>query len=295
MSITLLLALALAGPVRSAEVAVAGRPEVTIRLAGAESIHRDDSFHLHASTEVRTATHLAVPAESFAWRVDGGAWSAPVTDPELEFAGDRLGLGRHQIEVRVVNSGGQPQGPSAVWAVEVRPIPMQERGWFLPGLLGLLGLVLTLAVVAVRTRLRLAEYARTLEEKVAQRTADLEADIQRRQLLEQSLRASEERFLKVFESSPVLATISSFRDGTLQDANRNFCETFGYRREELIGRTTADLGMWRNPELRPQLVSQLATGRPVSNEEVVYFRRDGRELTILVSAERVSSAANGCC
>jgi hypothetical protein len=157
VGLAVLLAGALAVPVWSAEVPADGRPEVLVRLAGAEAIHRDDSFHLHASTEVRTATQLAMPAELSAWRVDGGAWSAPVTDPELEFAGDRLGLGRHQIEVRAVNSGGQPLGPSAVWEVEVDPIPLQEHGWFLPGLLSLFGLVLTLVVVAVRSRLRLAE------------------------------------------------------------------------------------------------------------------------------------------
>lgn len=285
VSLTILLALAFAGPIWSAESPADGRPEVTIRLAGAEVIHRDDSFHLHARTEVRSATAPAMPAEFFAWRVDGGAWSAPVTDPELEFAGDRLGLGRHQIEVRAVNSGGQPKGAASVWEVEVRPIPLQERGWFLPGLLSLLGLLLTLAVVAVRARWRLAEYARTLEEKVARRTADLEADIQRRRLIEQSLRASEERFLKVFESSPVLATISSFRDGTLQDANRNFCEAFGFKREELVGRSAVSLGIWKEPERRAQLVARLAAGEAVSNEEIVCRHRDGAERTILVSSE----------
>jgi PAS domain S-box-containing protein len=287
VGLAVLLAGALAVPVWSAEVPAESRPEVLVRLAGAEAIHRDDSFHLHASTEIRTATQLAVPAELFAWRVDGGAWSAPVTDPELEFAGDRLGLGRHQIEVRAVNSGGQPLGPSAVWEVEVDPIPLQEHGWFLPGLLSLFGLVLTLAVVAVRSRLRLAEYARTLEKKVAQRTADLEADIRRRQSLEESLRASEERFLKIFDSSPVLATISSFRDGTLQDANRNFCEAFGFRREELVGQSTVSLGIWKDPERRAELLARLAAGSPVSNEEIVCRHRDGAERTILVSAERV--------
>ena len=281
------LASALGGAVRAAELPDGSRPEVVTRLAGAESIHQDDAFHLHASAEVRAPGMLAGPEKLFAWRVDGGAWSGPVTDPDLEFSGERLGLGRHQIEVRAVDSGGRPQGPAAAWEVDVRPIPLQERGWFLPGLLSVLGLLLSLAVVAVRARLRLAEYARTLEEKVARRTADLEADIQRRQLLEQSLRTSEERFLKVFECSPVLATISSPRDGTVLDANRNFCAAFGYRREELIGRSTVALGIWKDPARRAELMVRLAAGDPVLNEEIVCRQRDGKERSILVSIERV--------
>ncbi len=285
VGLTFLLAWWAAAAAGAAETPAA-RPVVNVRLAGAEWIHADDSSHLHAIIE-DSGTNVASSPALFAWRIDGGPWSRPVTDQELEFAGNGLRLGRHQIEVRAVEFGGQPLGPATSRDIEVRPIPLQERAWFLPGLVGLLTLLISLAVAAVRARLRLAEYARTLEEKVAQRTADLEADIQRRQLLEQTLRASEERFIKVFDSSPVLATISSSRDGTVLDANRNFCAAFGFQREELIGRSTVSLGIWKDPERRGELVARLAAGDPVVNEEIVCRQRDGKERTILVSIERI--------
>ncbi|MEO7300558.1 MAG: PAS domain S-box protein, partial [Verrucomicrobiota bacterium] len=54
---------------------------------------------------------------------------------------------------------------------------------------------------------------------------------------ERELRASQARFATVFRSGPVPMSINAVADGRLIDANEQYCELFGYAREELIGQS----------------------------------------------------------
>ncbi|HEY7513021.1 MAG TPA: PAS domain S-box protein, partial [Vicinamibacteria bacterium] len=76
-----------------------------------------------------------------------------------------------------------------------------------------------------------------LEERVRERTADLEATNER-------LRASEDRFARAFRLSPASITITGLDDGRFLDVNDSFVRFIGYPRETLIGRTSVELGIW---------------------------------------------------
>lgn len=162
------------------------------------------------------------------------------------------------------------------------------------GFLTLLGLCVAALGLLIHTRRRLAEHARTLERRVAERTAALENDLRRRESLEKSLVESEERFSRVFNSGPVLATISALATGRLLAVNQMFCDTLGYSREELLGNRTAELGIWVNPGTRDELIRRATEGERVTNREVLTRTRGGAILTVLLSVERVSLGAEDC-
>ena len=61
---------------------------------------------------------------------------------------------------------------------------------------------------------------------------------------EASLRSSEERFAKAFRASPAAMSISTFKEGRILDVNDRYAELTGYRPQELIGRSVAELGLW---------------------------------------------------
>lgn len=112
-------------------------------------------------------------------------------------------------------------------------------------------------------------------------------DITRRKRGEENLRESEERFTQAFNASPMILTISSLKDGKLIEVNETFVEISGYKREETVGRTTLELGLWMKPlerEVEMEVVEQVGQLR---NVEYSFANRNGVELIGLVSAERI--------
>ena len=69
-------------------------------------------------------------------------------------------------------------------------------------------------------------------------------DITQRKASELSLRSSEERFAKAFRANPVAGCLVTLLEEKFLDANENFQRLTGYSREELIGQSSHDVGLW---------------------------------------------------
>ena len=65
-----------------------------------------------------------------------------------------------------------------------------------------------------------------------------------RQQAEESLRQSDERFSKAFRASPIPICISTLKEGRYLDVNDSFLQLLGFNREEVIGHTSLELGIW---------------------------------------------------
>ncbi len=85
-------------------------------------------------------------------------------------------------------------------------------------------------------------------------------DITARKQAEEALRRSEKLFMTVFQSSPDVLTLSTREDGRYIDVNEAFLALHGRRREEVIGRTASELGIWRRGDRRTQAFEQLLSG-----------------------------------
>lgn len=161
------------------------------------------------------------------------------------------------------------------------------RRWF-----GVGGAALILAGVLswlwYRGRLR-AERRQTEEVRqiVAARTVELEAT-------NRQLRASEELFSTAFRASPDALSITRVADGRLMDVNGAFTRMFGFAREEAIGRTRAELGLWLRPEEREPLQPTLRREGRV-REAVQRVRcKNGREIDVVYSTELAAVGGVEC-
>lgn len=79
------------------------------------------------------------------------------------------------------------------------------------------------------------------------------------------LQRSEEKFSKVFQLNPALIAILTHDDGTFLDVNDSFLKGLGYGRDEVIGHTTQELGLFPDDAQRQALYDALKTGVPVRN------------------------------
>src|SRR6266704_194582 len=68
-------------------------------------------------------------------------------------------------------------------------------------------------------------------------------DISRRRIAERALVESEERFCKAFYANALPLLITRLSDGTVLDANEAFTRLVNRPRDEIIGRTTVELGV----------------------------------------------------
>jgi len=109
-------------------------------------------------------------------------------------------------------------------------------------------------------------------------------DITDRKRAEQQLKASEERFSRMIESSPQAVTISRVADGTYLHVNRAGLARYGYTREEMIGRSSIEMGMWVDPGGRARLLEQFEAGQAVASMETLARRKDGKIVETIFTA-----------
>lgn len=112
-------------------------------------------------------------------------------------------------------------------------------------------------------------------------------DITARKRTEAALRNSEEKLFKIFHSVPALIAITTLAEGKFVDINDTCQRILGFPREEMIGKTSVDLGIWESREARERMVRALEQDGRVRDMEVTFRRKDGAVLTGLFSADLI--------
>lgn len=127
----------------------------------------------------------------------------------------------------------------------------------------------------------------TSQTRVALLTARRE--LRERIQAENALQDSNERFRAAFMTGADAFVIVEEQSGLIVEANDHTLELFGYTREEVIGRTTMEIGIWANPEERPLLIAELQKQESIKNYEVLAKRRNGELFWVLYSVSRMRS------
>jgi len=142
------------------------------------------------------------------------------------------------------------------------------------------------AAVAIQNA-RLFERAEIYGAELEQRLGDLEHMQNALRRAEQSRELSEERFTKVFRSSPIAFSITTVDEGRFLDVNEAFERRYGYAREELIGRSVFDIGIWNDPGERLRMRKEVREQGRVPNRITRFRKRSGEILDTFYSAELI--------
>jgi len=117
-------------------------------------------------------------------------------------------------------------------------------------------------------------------------------DMHDRRLAEEALRESERRFETVFRVNPQPAAITRFSDGRFLNVNDAFLNMAGYTRDEIVGKTTVELGLL-TAEYRGVVLGPLQN-RETTSFMVTLATKDGRALTLEVVSARIDFAGEPC-
>ena len=105
--------------------------------------------------------------------------------------------------------------------------------------------------------------------------------------VEAALRESETRFSKLFYATPAVVTVADGETGRLVDVNDEFCKSAGFSREEAIGRTSVELGIFA-PDARQEWLRELVPGAASGRREMAFRRKDGTIGYGVMSAEAIT-------
>lgn len=108
-------------------------------------------------------------------------------------------------------------------------------------------------------------------------------DITDRKQMEAALCRSEEKFAKAFREAPLALSITSLRDNRIIEVNDHYLGATGYTREELLGKTSNEVGIWVQPDARADLLKQLQETGEVRNFELLY-RTKAAEIRLAVGS-----------
>ncbi|WP_341678151.1 PAS domain S-box protein [Niveibacterium sp. SC-1] len=122
----------------------------------------------------------------------------------------------------------------------------------------------------------------------AQRLAD-EAEHARRALL-----ASEAMFAGAFEANPDYISITRASDGKILHANSAFTQLTLWPREQALGMTTIELGLWAYEEDRARVLKQLQRDGTVRDSPATLRRRDGVLRSCLMNTAMFDIEGESC-
>ncbi len=109
-----------------------------------------------------------------------------------------------------------------------------------------------------------------------------------------ALRVNEERYRTTFEMSTEAICINRLSDGLYVDANKAFLDIVGYERQEVIGRSSLELGIWTEPAVRLKLTEELRAKSVCHNLETKFTRKNGTTLWGLMSASLIEVGGVPC-
>ena len=111
---------------------------------------------------------------------------------------------------------------------------------------------------------------------------------------QEALRASQAKFSTAFDRSPLALTITSLDDGRLVEVNQEFVRITGFAREEAVGHTPDELGLWIDPQKRAERFAMLRAGQPVPDIEARFRLRDGEERIGVIGSAAVDIDGRPC-
>lgn len=119
-------------------------------------------------------------------------------------------------------------------------------------------------------------------------------DITEQKKIEAALKESNEKFLRLFYSSPLAMVIRNLEDGEILDANEEYERLFGFKKKEVLGKTCAELGIISDPEFDKQILSLIVQSKSLKNIEATLYNSKKEPIDVITSIETTRLGNKDC-
>jgi PAS domain S-box-containing protein len=119
-------------------------------------------------------------------------------------------------------------------------------------------------------------------------------DVTDRIRAEEALRVSEAKFATAFRASPHAMTITSLRDGRFVDVNASFERQSGYSRDEILGKTVPEIGLWADSADFAGIMADSLKRQKVTDRQARLRTKSGRIVNALYSVEVIHINGEPC-
>jgi len=109
-------------------------------------------------------------------------------------------------------------------------------------------------------------------------------DITEQVRAEGQLRRSESMLSTLFAATPDCVALSELASGRFLMVNQAFLDVLGYQRDEVIGRTSLELGIWFSPDERERMLQVLRDQGTLISARTAFRTRAGVRVNMLMSA-----------
>ncbi len=114
-------------------------------------------------------------------------------------------------------------------------------------------------------------------------------DITEQKKAEAALKDSENKFSTAFKANPEMLILSEPETGRILEVNNTFLDIFGFSMEEVIGKTSLELGIWPTAAERMRLLISIREGKgEVKNMPAIHRKKTGELFPVLISANIIT-------
>ncbi|MEP6890433.1 MAG: PAS domain S-box protein, partial [Nitrospirota bacterium] len=117
---------------------------------------------------------------------------------------------------------------------------------------------------------------------------------QKQDRLIEDLTQSQQHFQALFNWTPSAVGISTVAEGRFCIVNDGFSRLTGYQREEVIGRTTLELGLWADPLERATVLREIRKQGYLHNQEGLLRTKSGEIRSLMVSVNSIQLGSTPC-
>jgi PAS domain S-box-containing protein len=116
----------------------------------------------------------------------------------------------------------------------------------------------------------------------------------RRRQAGRQLIASEEKFKNLFYISPDSIILSRLHDSRIVSVNKGFTKILGYKESDVVGKTTMEIKMFKDPEAHRKIIDALGTREATENIETWFVSKSGGNVLGLMSAASIEIDGEKC-
>ena len=119
-------------------------------------------------------------------------------------------------------------------------------------------------------------------------------DVTAQEIAERNIRESEKKYSTVFDTCPEAIAVSRASDGVQIEINQAWTQQTGYSREQGLGHSALELGLWPDLAHRKQVLAKLDAEGRISNFATKFMHADGSARDVLVSGTRLTLNGETC-